>query len=177
MLMYALASRARTCMSPIIPAQPTPMLSVILKTFLATLLITKVPYEYLRSEASIAPSLQTSPTVVAPGMKPSSLINRVECGDPSPVAIKVASSAPSPVAAGSAYAEIWSRNLRSGRALIPRGMYGLFQSMGPTENLYWNLPSTRSQFQFENSKNSSHSSPSRNPECARSTFTTPPFTT
>src|SRR6267143_4845690 len=92
MLMYALASRARTCMSPIIPAQPTPMLSVILKTFLAALLITKVPYEYLRSEASMAPSLQTSPTVVAPGMKPSSLINRVECGDPSHVAIKVASN-------------------------------------------------------------------------------------
>src|SRR5260370_35994246 len=79
-------------MSPIIPAQPTPMLSVILKTFLAALLITNVPYEYLRSEANIAPSLQTSPTVVAPGMKPSSLINRVECGDPTPVAIKVASN-------------------------------------------------------------------------------------
>src|SRR2546428_3645408 len=91
MLMYALASRARTCMSPIIPAQPTPILSVILKTFLATLLITKVPYEYLRSDASIAPSLQTSPTVVAPGMKPSSLINCAECRDPSSVAIKVAS--------------------------------------------------------------------------------------
>src|SRR6267143_3943597 len=79
-------------MSPIIPAQPTPMLSVILKTFLAALLITKVPYEHLRSEPSMAPSLQTSPTVVAPGMKPSSLINRVEGGDPSPFAIKVASS-------------------------------------------------------------------------------------
>jgi hypothetical protein len=63
-----------------------------LKTFFAALLITNVPYEYLRSEASIAPSLQTSPTVVAPGMKPSSLINRVECGDPSLVAIKVASN-------------------------------------------------------------------------------------
>src|SRR6266480_1288298 len=64
-------------MSPIMPAQPTPILSVILKTFFATLLITKVPYEYLRSDARIAPSLQTSPTVVAPGMKPSSLINPV----------------------------------------------------------------------------------------------------
>jgi hypothetical protein len=40
----------------------------------------------------MAPSLQTSPTVVAPGMKPSSLMNRVECGDPRLVAIKVASS-------------------------------------------------------------------------------------
>jgi hypothetical protein len=36
--------------------------------------------------------LQTSPTVVAPGMKPSSLINRVECDDPILVAIKVASN-------------------------------------------------------------------------------------
>src|SRR5213593_663574 len=86
-------------MSPIIPAQPTPILSVILKTFLATLLITKVPYEYRRSEASIAPSLQTSPTVVAPGMKPSSLMNCAECGDPSLIAIKVASSETEPVAA------------------------------------------------------------------------------
>src|SRR6266704_191034 len=163
MLMYALASRARTCMSPIIPAQPTPMLSVILKTFFATLLITKVPYEYLRSDARIAPSLQTSPTVVAPGMKPSSLINRAECGEPSSVAIKVASSETSPVG-GSAYEEIWSRSFRSGRALIPCGMNGLFQSIGPTENLYWKRPSTRSQFQLENSKNSSHSSPSRKPE-------------
>src|SRR6266581_4990100 len=99
MLMYALASRARTCMSPIIPAQPTPILSVILKTFFATLLITNVPYEYLRSDARIAPSLQTSPTVVAPGMKPSSLINRTESADPSSVAIKVASTETSPVAA------------------------------------------------------------------------------
>src|SRR5260370_25831354 len=84
-------------MVPIIGGEATPMLSVILKTFLAALLITKVPYEYLRSEASIAPSLQTSPTVVAPGMKPSSLINRVECGDPSPFAIKVASNGTLPV--------------------------------------------------------------------------------
>src|SRR2546428_4832704 len=99
MLMYALASRARTCISPIIPAQPTPMLSVILKTFFATLLMTKVPYEYLRSDARIAPSLQTSPTVVAPGMKPSSLINRAESANPSSVAIKVASSETEPVAA------------------------------------------------------------------------------
>src|SRR6267378_1167227 len=151
-------------MSPIIPAQPTPMLSVILKTFLAALLITNVPYEYLRSEASIAPSLQTSPTVVAPGMKPSSLINRVECGDPSLVAIKVASNGTLRCAGGRVYADMWSRNFRSGRALIPWGTYGLFQSIGPTENLYWKRPSTRSQFQSENSKYSSHSSPSRNPE-------------
>src|SRR5216117_1169236 len=93
MLMYALASRARTCISPIIPAQPTPILSVILKTFLATLLITKVPYEYRRSEASIAPSLQTTPTVVAPGMKPSSLISFTESRVRCPVAINVASTA------------------------------------------------------------------------------------
>src|SRR5256886_17282702 len=86
-------------MSPIIPAQPTPMLSVILKTFLATLLITKVPYEYLRSDARIAPSLQTSPTVVAPGIKPSSLMNRAEGANPSSVAIKVASSETEPIAA------------------------------------------------------------------------------
>src|SRR5437660_4657509 len=99
MLMYALASRARTCMSPIIPAQPTPMLSVILKTFFATLLMTKVPYEYLRSDARIAPSLQTSPTVVAPGIKPSSLINRAESANPSSVAIKVASRETEPSAA------------------------------------------------------------------------------
>src|SRR2546428_11678720 len=79
-------------MSPIIPAQPIPILSVTLKTFLAALLITKVPYEYLRSDARIAPSLQTSPTVVAPGMKPSSLINRAESADPSSAAIKVAST-------------------------------------------------------------------------------------
>src|SRR5438132_13783135 len=99
MLMYALASRARTCMSPIIPAQPTPILSVILKTFFATLLITNVPYEYLRSDAKIAPSLQTSPTVVAPGIKPSSLINRAESANPSSVAINVASSETEPIAA------------------------------------------------------------------------------
>src|SRR5438105_15882320 len=99
MLMYALASRARTCMSPIIPAQPTPMLSVILKTFFATLLMTKVPYEYLRSDARIAPSLQTSPTVVAPGIKPSSLIIRAESANPGSVAIKVASSETVPIAA------------------------------------------------------------------------------
>ena len=61
-------------MSPIIPAQPIPILSVILKTFLATLLMTNVPYAYLRSEPRMAPSLHTSPTVVAPGMYMSSLI-------------------------------------------------------------------------------------------------------
>src|SRR5437016_12282947 len=99
MLMYALAARARTCMSPIIPAQPTPMLSVILKTFFATLLMTKVPYEYLRSDARIAPSLQTSRTVVAPGIKPYSLMNRPEGANPSSVAIKVASSETEPIAA------------------------------------------------------------------------------
>src|SRR2546430_16656872 len=56
-------------------------------------------------------------------------------------------------------------------------MYGLFQSIGPTENLYWKRPSTRSQFQLENSKNSSHSSPSRKPEGTRSNFRTPPLAT
>src|SRR5438132_7556601 len=96
MLMYSLAARATTCMSPIIPAQPTPMLSLILKTFFATLLMTKVPYEYLRSDARIAPSLHTSPTVVAPGIKPSSLINRAESANLCSVAIKVATSEQSP---------------------------------------------------------------------------------
>src|SRR5262245_46023222 len=73
MFMYASASRDKTCISPIIPAQPTAILSVILKTFFDALLITKVPYEYRRSEARIAPSLQTSPSVVAPGTYMSSL--------------------------------------------------------------------------------------------------------
>src|SRR5207249_9792018 len=61
--------------------------------FLATLLITKVPYEYRRSEASIAPSLQTTPTVVSPGMNPCSLMSFTESRVRCPVAINVASTA------------------------------------------------------------------------------------
>src|SRR5438445_13263484 len=71
------------------PAQATPMLSVILKTFLAPLLMTKVPYAYRRSDASKTPSLQTMPIVVAPGIQRSSL-KRKDGGHSPHVALKLA---------------------------------------------------------------------------------------
>src|SRR2546422_5036772 len=87
--MYARASLVRTCISPTMPAQATPTLSVILNTFLAPLLMTKVPYAYRRSDASRTPSLQTMPIVVAPGIQRSSL-KRKDGGHSPHVALKLA---------------------------------------------------------------------------------------
>src|SRR3989442_13197469 len=76
MLIQARASLVRTCMSPTMPAQATPILSVMRNSFFADLLMTKVQYAYRRSDASRTPPLQTMPIVVAPGMEASLLIRK-----------------------------------------------------------------------------------------------------
>src|SRR6266849_1720670 len=76
MLIQARASLVRTCMSPTMPAQAAPILSVMGNTFFADLLMTKLPYAYRRSDASSTPFLQTMPMGVVPGTYGSLLIRK-----------------------------------------------------------------------------------------------------
>src|SRR6267143_4812324 len=100
MLIQARASLVRTCISPTMPAQAAPILSVMGNTFFAVLLMTKLPYAYRRSDASRAPFLQTMPMVVAPGTYgsllirkdggclPSSWLNAIEAREPGVEALR-----------------------------------------------------------------------------------------